>query len=294
LADDVVCREVKGYAEDGGLQLSGDVKLASAGGANPRIECRSCWQSFPLPEGLTWEVASEPPATFTATSEPAPVPAVEQDLASAASGITNNLVMVLREALAELQAPVKASVSQVEAGLANATQALEGLPLLREETVRSRQAEAALAEELQSLRGRMSTIETAVGAQSEELPRLWGQIREQAAKQDELAAGAGSQLGALEQLRQSFAETAGANLARFDATDQQLRSVEALSATCASLKQEQQALLTRLDAQAEAIRVLHLAAQERIAHREELQAALQKLEQIAGTLEVPKPLPDQL
>jgi hypothetical protein len=37
-----------------------------------------------------------------------------------------------------------------------------------------------------------------------------------------------------------------------------------------------------------------MAAQERIGNREELQAALQKLEQIAGALEAPKPLPEKL
>jgi hypothetical protein len=49
-----------------------------------------------------------------------------------------------------------------------------------------------------------------------------------------------------------------------------------------------------LDTQADAIRVLHEAAREQLLRRQELQAAVQKLEEIAGALEQPKPLPDDL
>jgi chromosome segregation ATPase len=41
------------------LQLSSDFQCEGSRGVNPRIECRSCWQTFPVPEGLLWMVAAE-------------------------------------------------------------------------------------------------------------------------------------------------------------------------------------------------------------------------------------------
>src|SRR5512141_3033421 len=74
LADDVVCREVRGYDENGRLRLSGDARCEGGGGANARIECRSCWQAFPMPEGLQWEVTPEfsPEVPLEPLAAPAP------------------------------------------------------------------------------------------------------------------------------------------------------------------------------------------------------------------------------
>jgi len=98
----------------------------------------------------------------------------------------------------------------------------------------------------------------------------------------------------LGELRESYAQSLASHAGRLETVENRMQAVIELSLAHAELQQGQQALLARLDAQAEAIRVLHLAAQERIGNREELQAALQKLEQIAGALEAPRPLPERL
>lgn len=267
LADDVVCREVKGYEENGRLRLSADARCEGGGGANARIECRSCWQAFPLPEDLQWEVTPETPPEPSAafaqvTPDAAPAPpagsAAGAEFLSAAGRITESLALLLRETVEELQRPTADTLSAVQAGLTDVRHAIEEVPQLRQET-------GSLAEGLQSLRGRMATIETAIGAQAEDLPRVWEQLR-------------------------SMVSHAG----RLEAVENRMQAVSDLGLAYAELQRGQEAFLARLDAQAEAIRVLHMAAQERIGNREELQAALQKLEQIAGALEAPKPLPEKL
>lgn len=296
LADDVVCREVKGYEENGRLQLSGDARCEGAGGANPRIECRSCWQAFPMPEGLQWEVAPEaPPEPSTASAQvaldavPAPpaAPPAGPAFLSAAGRIAENLALLLRETVEELQRPAAETLSAVQADLTDVCRAMEEVPALRQET-------GALAEGLQSLRGRMATIETAIGAQAEDLPRIWEQLRGLTAGQAEIPAKFDEHGHALAELRVSHMQSLASHAGRLEALENRMQAVSDLSLAYSELQSGQQALLARLDAQAEAIRVLHMAAQERIGNREELQAALQKLEQIAGALEAPKPLPEKL
>ncbi len=287
LADDVVCREVKGYEENGRLRLSGDARCEGGGGANPRIECRSCWQAFPVPEGLQWEVAPEVSPEPSAASAPEAAPIAGAAFLSAAGRITENLALLLRETVEELQRPAAEALSTVQSDLTDVRLALEEVPQLRQET-------GAVAEELLSLRGRMATIETAVGAQAEDLPRVWEQLRDLAARQAEIPARFDEQGHALAELRESYTQSLASHAGRLETVENQVPAVSDLGLACAELQRRQQALLERLDAQAEAIRVLHMAAQERIGNREELQAALQKLEQIAGALEAPKPLPEKL
>ena len=140
----------------------------------------------------------------------------------------------------------------------------------------------------------MATIETAVGAQAEDLPRVWEQLRDLAARQAEIPARFDEQGHALAELRESYTQSLASHAGRLEAVENRMQAVSDLGSAYAELQRGQQALLARLDAQAEAIRVLHMAAQERIGNREELQVALQKLEQIAGALEAPKPLPEKL
>ena len=295
LADDVVCREVKGCEENGRLRLSGDARCEGAGGANPRIECRSCWQAFPVPEGLQWEltpeVSPEPSAASAQVAPDAapapPAPAPGPAFVSAAGRITENLALLLRETVEELQRPAADALSTVQSGLTDVGRAMEEVPRLRQET-------GALAEGMESLRGRMATIETAIGAQAEEHPRVWEQLRDLAAGHAEIPARFDEQGRALAELRESYSQSLASHAGRLETVENGMQAVSDLGLAYAELQRGQQALLARLDAQAEAIRVLHMAAQERIGNREELQAALQKLEQIAGALEAPKPLPEQL
>ena len=50
LAEGTVCREVRGFDAAGRLLLSGDFRCEGSVGANARIECRSCWRTFAVPE----------------------------------------------------------------------------------------------------------------------------------------------------------------------------------------------------------------------------------------------------
>jgi hypothetical protein len=287
LADDVVCREVKGYEENGRLRLSGDAKCEGVGGTNPRIECRACWQAFPMPEGLQWEVTPEVPQEPFTASAPPEEPAAGAAFLSAAGRITENLAVLLRETVEELQRPTAETLSSLQSGLTDVCLAMEEVPRLRREI-------GALAQDVQSLHGRMATIETAIGAQSEDFPRVWEQLHDLAAKQAEIPAKFDEHGHVLAELRESHAQSLASHAGRLEAVENRLQAVSDLSSAYAELQRGQQVLLARLDAQAEAIRVLHMAAQERIGNREELQVALQKLEQIAGALEAPKPLPEQL
>jgi chromosome segregation ATPase len=208
-------------------------------------------------------------------------------LLTAAGRITENLVVLLHEAVEELHRPTADAVSAVQAGLTDVGRAMEEVPQLRQET-------ASLAEDVKSLHGRMATIETAVGAQAEDLPRVWEQLRNLAGAQAEIPGKFDEQGRALAELRGACTESLDSHAGRLDAVENRMQDAIELRLAYAELQREQQALLARLDAQAEAIRVLHSAAQERIGNREELQAALQKLEQIAGAIEAPKPLPEKL
>jgi chromosome segregation ATPase len=276
--------------------LSGDARCEGAGGANPRIECRSCWQAFPAPEGLQWEVTPEaPPETPAASAQvtldavPAPpaAPPAGAAFLSAAGRIAEGLALLLRETVEELQRPTAETLSSLQSGLTDVCLAMEEVPRLRRET-------GALAEDVQSLHGRMATIETAIGAQAEDFPRVWEQLHDLAAKQAEIPAKFDEHGHVLAELRESYTQSLASHAGRLEAVESRMPAVSDLSSAYAELQRGQQALLARLDAQAEAIRVLHMAAQERIGNREELQVALQKLEQIAGALEAPKPLPEQL
>ena len=285
LTDDVVCRDVEGYEENGRLRVAANAKCAGGGVTNPRIECRSCWLVFRLPESAQWEVS---PAVAPAETPASPaVSAAGPEAIGAAGRIAENLALLLRQAVEELRQPAADSFSAIQAGLADVHRVLDELPRLREEAARARQETGSLAENVQSLRGRMGAIETAMGSQAEDLPRVREQLRNLAAGQAEFPGKMHEQARALADLRVS-------HMSRLDAVENRMQAAGDGGSAIAELQREQQALLARLNAQAEAIRVLHVSAHERIGHKEELQEALQRLEQIAGALEAPKPLPEKL
>jgi hypothetical protein len=60
LADEVVCRDVCGVEDSGRLVLASEFQCVGARGVNARIECRSCWQTFPVPESTPWIAAPTP------------------------------------------------------------------------------------------------------------------------------------------------------------------------------------------------------------------------------------------
>lgn len=257
LADDVVCREVRGHDEGGQLRLSSDFKCQGSRGTNPRLECRSCWQTFPVPEGVLWDVCAEPPPETPATPETFQEQAAAEagnGVVNAANGITRNLTVLIRSALEEVDRGRAARIVTMEAGIASLARIAEGIAPLRESLAALLPQVASLAEVQPLLQTRLAALETALGAQAE------GQAQSVA----DLAAS----------LR---AETASQ-----------------LSGAGAQIQQAQEELQRRLDSQAEAIRALHSVAQSRVARREDLQAAVQKLEEIAGALDQINPLPKEL
>jgi hypothetical protein len=279
LADDVVCREIRGREESGRLVLSSDVKCGGSRGASARIECRSCWQTFPIPEGTQWVVASEPPRVANPAEAPQttppqvaavqPAPVFEK----ASDRIAQNLAILLSETVEEAGRPAAERLAILETGLADLVKGQGEVQQLRQDVEALRQQDGAFSEGQQSLRSRLATVETAIAAQAENQPQLWEQVNAIAAGQNEF----GTRFQTLE------GQVEGAN-----------SSSVRIAEVCIQLQDVQQALQKRLDAQAEAIRLLHATAQDRIARREELQAAVQRLEEIAGALEQPKPLPEEL
>ncbi len=85
LAEGLISREVSGCDEAGRLRLSAEYRWQPIQGENARLECRACWHTFPLPEGLLGPVAaggapppSEAPATEPLREGPTPRTAIGQ------------------------------------------------------------------------------------------------------------------------------------------------------------------------------------------------------------------------
>jgi len=72
LAEGLISREVSGYDEAGRLRLSAEYTWQPVQGEHTRLECRACWRTFPLPEGLSGPVAAggTPPPPVAPATEP--------------------------------------------------------------------------------------------------------------------------------------------------------------------------------------------------------------------------------
>ena len=271
LADDVVCREVRGHDEGGRLRLSSDFKCQGSRGTNPRLECRSCWQTFPVPEDLLWDVSAEQPPEAPATPETVPGPAaaeVGNRVANAASEITKSLAVLIRGALEEVDRDRTGRIATMEAGIA-----------------------------------RLAALETAVGAQAESQSQQADQLRSLSAIQEDVCRKLEDQVKIIADLEEQGRQLLRSLQTQQDALNERVQELggslraeaaSQLSGACTELQQGQEELQKRLNAQAEAIRALHSVAQDRVARREDLQAAVQKLEEIAGALDQIKPLPKEL
>jgi len=295
LSDDIVYREVRADEETGRLLLSSDSKCEGSGGANPRIECRSCWQTFPVPVGFRVDVAAlaTEPEAVPAPAEPAQ-PVAAAGTFDAASRLVENLAALLHEAVVELERPMTEKLAELEAWIEPVTRQMDEIPQVHAEA-------AALSEALQALASRVATTETAVAAQAQGQPQISEQLRNFASGQEAIHGRIEEQANAIVDLRALSLQMQDSQQAEQESHRGWLESFEGkvaasgeLSAALAELQRGLQVAQARLDAQADAIRVLHLAAQDRLARKEELQAALQRLEQIAGALEEPTPLPEQL
>jgi hypothetical protein len=104
-----------------------------------------------------------------------------------------------------------------------------------------------------------------------------------------------------ESIKQRDAETGGALAKLHERTEilENLAKDQAdVSAGYRSVLNEievaQVSMQRRLDRQAEAIRTLHAVTRSQVGHHEELRSALQRLEEIAGRLDAPQALPEDL
>ncbi|MGQ9634934.1 MAG: hypothetical protein ACUVXB_11900 [Bryobacteraceae bacterium] len=306
LADDVVCRDVELEPETGHVRLSASIKSGGTG-ANPRLECRACWQTFPAPEGVEFEIAPAAPPTQTEPLSPAA--ASPEGAAPPAADTLPERFRRLAEGLADF---VRVYADEA---LIGATQRLEAVEQRAEkwdrltEAAAELQAQAAeraqqaltLAEDLQTIRGRLATIESSVAEQTSALSQLSDQLRQIAVRQEAAEARAGEFQAAIDGLSRQFAESQSTTQSWLEAWQSRLERVEKIvqdfavtDQVLSQIEQTQQSMQARLDKQAEAIRSLHAAAHEGLQRREELQAALQRLEQIAGALGETKPLPEDL
>jgi len=309
LQDDVVSRDVQGYDDAGKLQLSPSFKCAGAPGTNPRIECRNCWQTFPPPPDMEWVVSTEAPAG----ADEEPVAFEVGELRNVAERVTETLVQVLSSAVKEAQQRTAEDLRRLEATVASLAGVTEEIPSLRSELGTLRQQTDSLVEAERQLSFRMARMEARLNGldavSREDFRRVTEgqeQIRQALETQASAAAALDQTVRQLQENAQALqerfdrgtAETSAAAAAmreRLEALDQRLRdnieASEALRAAWAEMEGMQNAVQRRLETQAEAIRSIHLAQEVR---REELRAALQKLEDIAGGMSVPKPLPEDL
>ncbi len=248
-----MCREVLGYDTGGRLRLSPDFKCEGAPTANARLECRSCWRTFPVPEGTPRTAAPEETPTRPATQATGGV-----EMATETSG--QGLTSVLRRVVEEAQSATVLRITKLEVSLASLAHALEDVPSLRAEVAALRDQSAAVT----------AAHPPTPPAESKPTPAAPG-IVEQVA-----------------QLRETIVRQSAEAKERADALDAAHREAAQargwLGEVIAQLEVGEQATRQRLEAQADAIRGLHAAGQEQASRMEELRAAVQRLEDIVSRL----------
>lgn len=300
LADDVVCREVMLDAESGRLRLAADVKPGGAG-ANPRLECRACWQTFPAPEGLEYEIVAAPPSEPAAPSEAPSTPPEHDPLPERFRRLAEGLSDFVRLSAEDAIAGLRDRLETVEFK-ADRWQELAGaVSQLQSQASERAQQVLTLADELNSIRGRLSELEGVAARGTDTLALIEERLTELARRLD-AAESRTAEIGASLQKHGEMASQSQADLQAWQQSwlervvqiESTLSRITEISGVLSQIRQDQQSLHLRLDKQADAIRTLHAAVQERLQRREELQAALQRLEQIAGALGETKPLPENL
>jgi chromosome segregation ATPase len=301
----VVCREVLLDAEGERLRLAADIKSGGMG-ANPRLECRACWQTFPAPEGLEWEIVSPPASAPTSSPEPqssspAPEAPGAEPLPDRFRRLAEGLSELVRLSAEDAIAGLQARLETVEFKLERWQDLPESVANLQAQASERARQVLTLSDELTALRGRLSELEAAAGRDANSLALVEERLAEQARRLEAAETGSAEIAASVqklgEQLSQSQTELQSwqqAWLSRIANLESALGGISEIMNLLTQLRQEQQSLHVRLDKQAEAIRTLHGAVQERLQRREELQAALQRLEQIASALGETKPLPENL
>ncbi|RPI16039.1 MAG: hypothetical protein EHM65_03735 [Acidobacteriales bacterium] len=307
LADSIVCREAHGYDDSGKLRLSAEFKCEGAQETNARLECRSCWQTFPVPEDHPGTVIAEqpaPPVEEGVSPSPAAVWGAEDAALPAADQIAKGVVVVLRKGMQDLQQAFAGEIARLEAALADVARTAQEVVPLREDLVSLRSEASSWLEAQQQLHTRTGACEASILAQHEALPQVWERLRVLTGMQEEILRKTDEQAGAVASLQEQtgqLKETAAAHAAlseRVGGIDGLLQAgkdaMARVDALCAQLQEEHHGLRQRQDSQADVLRALHAVAQEQLSRKEELQAAVHRLEEIAGALGQVKPLPQDL
>jgi hypothetical protein len=150
LAEGIVCREVRGMDGAGRLMLSGDFRCEGSPAASARIECRSCWRTFPVPEGVA--LAPTPESSGLPVDAGEANPAATASVEGAAEAIGRNLIAILRASVEESARTAGAQIAKVEAGLTGVARTVEGLQPLAAEVAGLREGAAAAAEAQEQIR----------------------------------------------------------------------------------------------------------------------------------------------
>ncbi|HSB14569.1 MAG TPA: hypothetical protein VLE22_08920 [Bryobacteraceae bacterium] len=318
LEDDVVSREVRGFDADGKLLIDREPRATGARGMNPRIECRSCWQTFTLPAEV--ERAAQPEVVVGLESAevspqgpqpevvptPPPAPAVARSVAEKLADFFETALNEIRQTLASDLEKIEGRVANVTTGLGDVQNGLNTVRLRTEDLTEEQHREAEAVSEIEA---RLRRFEDGMPALREDVQALTaGQmdVRDEIETQLHRVVGIEDGVSRVEQLVQQYREALDLNAnsarAEFAALKDRCEALERRLADetgrAESLRKElresQEAELRRLDAQAAAIRSLHLSAEAQLRHREELRATLQKLETLAQATDIPSPLPENL
>lgn len=115
LAEGLISREVSGYDQAGSLRLSAEYRWQPMQGENTRLECRACWHTFPLPEGLPGPVAA-------GAAPPPSRPPTHRAPAGAEPGVLEQIEQ-LRETVIRQAADARERTDALEAAYREATKA---------------------------------------------------------------------------------------------------------------------------------------------------------------------------
>jgi hypothetical protein len=308
LADSTVCREASGYDDNGKLRLSAEFKCDGAQEINARLECRSCWQTFPVPEDLPGTVIAEQtaqPIEAGASPSPAAGWGAEDAALPAADQIAKGVVVVLRKGMQDLQEAFAGEIVRLEAALADVARTAQEVMPLREDLGRLRSEANSWLEAQQQLHTRTGACEAAILAQHEALPQVWERLRVVTGMQEEILRKTDEQAGAVASLYEQTGQLKESEAAAHAALSERMAGIDGVlqagrdamarvDGLCAQFQEEHHGLRQRQDSQADVLRALHAVAQEQLSRKEELQAAVHRLEEIAGALGQVKPLPQDL
>lgn len=319
LEEDVVSREIRGFDAEGKLLVERHPRAGGLQGSNPRIECRSCWQTFTLPAEVERALAPEdvPGTPPEETKEPAAEPrAAEVPMADASRRLAEKLADFLETALHDIRETLTADLRRIDGNMEQMSTELQGV---RSELGAVRTHGEGLAEEQLRIKETAGGVEARLRSYEDGVPVVQEEIRSLAAGQSELRQMIGTQakmvlavedgVSKLEQifhqnreLMDQHASSANAELAalrdRCDAQErraaEEAEKSQGLTEGLNELRAALDTISRRLDAQAGAIRSLHVMAEAQIRQKEELKVTLQKLEALAQAAETPSPLPDDL